>query len=120
MKRVKKEEVPVWKWWEEEPLPEGVKWRTLEHKGVVFAAPYERLPSHVNFYYDGKPVKLSEAAEEIATFYSKMLEHDYTSKEVFNKNFFQDWRHVSTICKFVFDIIPENGTIKLKEYIYIS
>ena len=33
---------------------------------------YEPPPSHVNFYYDGTPVKLSEAAEEIATFYAKM------------------------------------------------
>ncbi|XP_075245175.1 DNA topoisomerase I, mitochondrial-like isoform X2 [Convolutriloba macropyga] len=92
VKRVKKEEQPVWKWWEEEPLPEGQRWRTLEHKGVVFAAPYVPLPKDVNFYYDGKPVRLSEAAEEVATFYAKMLEHDYTSKEVFNRNFFHDWR----------------------------
>ena len=95
VKRVKKEEQPVWKWWEEEPLPEGQRWRTLEHKGVVFAAPYVPLPKDVNFYYDGKPVRLSEAAEEVATFYAKMLEHDYTSKEVFNRNFFHDWRGVS-------------------------
>lgn len=72
MKRVKKEEAPVWKWWEEEPLHKGVKWRTLEHKGVISAPMYEPPPSHVNFYYDGTPVKLSEAAEEIATFYAKM------------------------------------------------
>ena len=31
-KRKKEEEKgEVWKWWEEERLPEGVKWRTLEH-----------------------------------------------------------------------------------------
>ena len=35
---------------------------------------------------------LSEEAEECATFYGKMLSHDYTTKEVFNKNFFKDWR----------------------------
>lgn len=33
---------------------------------------------------------------QIATFYSKMLEHDYTTKEVFNANFFKDWRSFMT------------------------
>jgi truncated hemoglobin YjbI len=42
----------------------------------------------------GEVLKLSEPAEEVATFYAKMLEHDYTTKEVFNKNFLQDWRKV--------------------------
>merc|ERR1719220_3146955 len=30
------------------------------------------------------------------TFYAKMLEHDYTSKDQFNLNFFSDWRDVMT------------------------
>ena len=91
----KKEEEPVWKWWEEEPHPPGVKWLTLEHKGPYFAPPYERLPPNVNFLYNGKPMALSEKAEEAAGFFAKMLSHDYTTKEVFCKNFFQDWRKVS-------------------------
>ncbi|XP_037659289.1 DNA topoisomerase I, mitochondrial isoform X2 [Choloepus didactylus] len=37
-------------------------------------------------------MKLSLAAEEVATFYGKMLDHEYTMKEVFRKNFFSDWR----------------------------
>ena len=41
-------------------------------------------------------MKLSEAAEEVATFYAKMLTHDYTTMEAFNKNFFKDWRKVMT------------------------
>ncbi|XP_043208619.1 DNA topoisomerase 1-like isoform X2 [Amphibalanus amphitrite] len=83
-------------WWEEEKVNDGVKWRTLEHKGVLLAPPYEPLPGHVKFYYDGKEMRLSEEAEEIATFYAKMLDHDYTTKEVFNKNFFHDWRKAMT------------------------
>ena len=39
---------------------------------------------------------LSDAAEEVSTFYSKMLEHDYTKKEMFNNNFFEDWRKEMT------------------------
>ena len=36
---------------------------------------------------------LSLAAEEVATFYGKMLDHEYT-KKVFQNNFFSDWRKV--------------------------
>lgn len=40
-------------------------------------------------------MKLAPEAEEVATFYSKMLEHDYVKQDVFNKNFFRDWRKVN-------------------------
>jgi len=87
-----KEEPTVWKWWEEEKKDDGTKWRFLEHRGPLFAPAYERIPKSVRFYYDGKAMRLSQDAEEIATFYGRMLDHDYTTKEVFNKNFFKDWR----------------------------
>ncbi|KAF5924776.1 hypothetical protein HPG69_014819 [Diceros bicornis minor] len=89
-----KEGAGQWKWWEEEKSQDGVKWKQLEHKGPYFAPSYEPLPDGVRFYYDGKPVKLSVAAEEVATFYGKMLDHEYTTKEVFQNNFFSDWRKV--------------------------
>lgn len=108
--------------WEEEKRNDGTKWKFLEHKGPLFAPLYERLPGSVKFYYDGTSfllitcsvivlntcnrctnfsfsgnlVELSEAAEEVATFYAKMLNHDYTTKEKFNSNFFKDWRKVMT------------------------
>lgn len=41
-------------------------------------------------------MKLSEGAEEAATFFAKMLDHDYTKKDVFCANFFADWRKVNT------------------------
>lgn len=53
-KKPKKEEEQKWKWWEEERYPEGIKWKFLEHKGPVFAPPYEPLPESVKFYYDGE------------------------------------------------------------------
>merc|ERR1712059_100591 len=91
------EEKKVWKWWEEgNQLPEGIKWRFLEHKGPQFCPEYDPLPEEVRFWYDGKTMRLSEETEECATFYGKMLDHDYTTKEVFNKNFFKDWRKVMT------------------------
>ncbi|XP_043473879.1 DNA topoisomerase 1 isoform X2 [Leptopilina heterotoma] len=82
--------------WEEEKKDDGTKWKFLEHKGPLFAPPYEPLPSSVKFYYNGKEMKLSEETEEVATFYARMIEHDYTSKKAFNDNFFKDWRDVMT------------------------
>lgn len=62
----------------------------------MFAPLYEPLPENVKFYYDGKEMKLSQDAEEVAGFYARMLDHDYTTKETFNNNFFKDWRKVMT------------------------
>jgi len=91
------DEKKVWKWWEEDnALPEGVKWRFLEHQGPLFCDEYEPLPDEVRFWYDGKVLRLTEVTEECATFYGRMLDHDYTTKEVFNKNFFKDWRKTMT------------------------
>ncbi|KAL4655314.1 DNA topoisomerase 1 isoform X1 [Arapaima gigas] len=95
-KRAKKEPEEKWKWWEEERYTDGSKWKFLEHKGPVFAPPYEPLPSNVKFYYDGKYMKLSPQAEEVATFFAKMLDHEYTTKEIFRQNFFKDWRKEMT------------------------
>nr|XP_048697764.1 DNA topoisomerase I, mitochondrial isoform X1 [Caretta caretta] len=92
----KKKEENKWKWWEEEKTDDGVKWKQLEHKGPYFAPLYEPLPDDVKFYYDGKPMKLNVATEEIATFYAKMLDHEYTTKEIFQNNFFHDWRKEMT------------------------
>ncbi|XP_069813090.1 DNA topoisomerase I, mitochondrial isoform X1 [Dendropsophus ebraccatus] len=87
-----KEEESKWKWWEEKNYEDGVKWKFLEHRGPYFAPLYEPLPDDVHFCYDGQPMKLSPAAEEVATFYGKMLDHEYTTKEIFQKNFFTDWK----------------------------
>lgn len=95
-KKKQEEEQEVWKWWEEEKKNDGTKWNFLEHKGPVFAPPYEPLPPTVKFYYNGKEMKLSQDTEEVATFYARMLDHDYTTKPAFNTNFFQDWRDVMT------------------------
>uniref|UniRef100_T1J4Y8 DNA topoisomerase I n=1 Tax=Strigamia maritima TaxID=126957 RepID=T1J4Y8_STRMM len=96
-KRGKKDEgQDVWKWWEEEKYDNGIKWKTLIHKGPVFAPDYEPVPDSVQFSYDGKVMKLQPKAEEVASFYAKMLDHDYTTKDAFNKNFFKDWRKTMT------------------------
>lgn len=50
--------------------------------------------THLSMYILGKPMKLSPEAEEVATFFAKMLDHEYTTKDIFRKNFFKDWRKV--------------------------
>ncbi|GAA6227782.1 DNA topoisomerase I, mitochondrial-like isoform X1, partial [Lates japonicus] len=96
IKKKEEEEQNRWRWWEEEKYEDGVKWKFLEHKGPYFPPEYQPLPDNVNFYYDGKKVKLSLAAEEVALFFAQMLDHEYTTKKVFRENFFIDWRKEMT------------------------
>uniref|UniRef100_A0A4X2KFJ8 DNA topoisomerase I n=1 Tax=Vombatus ursinus TaxID=29139 RepID=A0A4X2KFJ8_VOMUR len=95
-KKLKKEKQQKWKWWKEKRYPEGIKWKFLEHRGPVFAPPYQPLPKKVKFYYNGKVMKLSPKAEEVATFFAKMLNHEHTTKDIFRENFFKDWRKEMT------------------------
>lgn len=79
------------RWWDAgKGGNDGVKWTTLEHHGVVFPPEYE--PHGVPMKYKGEPVELEAKAEEIATFYAAKLETDYVKKDVFNKNFFDDFK----------------------------
>lgn len=79
------------KWWESGSKGKGgLKWSTLVHHGVVFPPPYE--PHGVPLVYDGRPVQLEPIAEEIATFYASKIQTDHVKKELFNKNFFVDFR----------------------------
>ncbi|CAH6420215.1 DNA topoisomerase 1 [uncultured virus] len=68
------------------------KWTTLEHNGVLFPPPYE--PHGIPVLYQGQPIILEPAAEELATMYARYIESDYVKKRVFNKNFWNDWRRV--------------------------
>ena len=70
----------------------GVKvhWHTLEHNGVIFPPPYE--PHGIKMLYDGNPVDLTPAQEEIATMFAVMKDSDYATKPRFLKNFWDDWK----------------------------
>ncbi|CAL1595391.1 unnamed protein product [Knipowitschia caucasica] len=96
IKKKEEEEQNRWRWWEEEKYEDGVKWKFLEHKGPYFPPEYQPIPENVHFYYDGKAVKLSLAAEEVALFFAQMLDHEYTTKDQFRENFFKDWRKEMT------------------------
>ncbi|XP_037539094.1 DNA topoisomerase 1 [Nematolebias whitei] len=96
IKKKEEEEQNRWRWWEEEKYEDGVKWKFLEHNGPYFPPEYQPFPDNINFYYNGKKVKLSLAAEEVAVFFAQMLDHEYTTKKVFRENFFKDWRKEMT------------------------
>ncbi len=83
------------KWWEKEELPSGLKWRTLEHNGLMFPEPY--VPHGIKLLYDGKPVDLNPEQEEVATFYASVAPDgpqlgNKTTANIFNKNFFADFK----------------------------
>jgi DNA topoisomerase I len=84
-----------YRWWEMMESDDSVKWRTLEHNGVLFPPPYEVLPKDVKLLYDGIPVNLHVEAEEVAGFFGAMLNstHNVTNP-VFQKNFFNDFKDV--------------------------
>lgn len=112
-KKKEEEEEDIFRWWEQqEGGPDGdgtQKWQTLEHNGVYFPPPYEPLPAHVKMKYDGKPVDLPPAAEEVAGFYAALLETDHAKDKTFNKNFFKDWQ---TVLK----KNPPRGGVKITEF----
>lgn len=55
----------AFKWWDEEPLPQGLQWLGLEHNGIFFPPDYE---SHgVKMLYDGQEVDLPAELEEVGT-----------------------------------------------------
>ncbi|KAM5569152.1 hypothetical protein ABKV19_016589 [Rosa sericea] len=66
------------------------KWTTLEHNGVIFPPPYK--PHGVKMLYNGKPVNLTPAQEEVATMYAVMIDTEYVQKKTFRDNFWNDWR----------------------------
>lgn len=89
------EEEEEFEWWNAPKREDdSIKWRTLEHNGVLFAPEYEPLPKHIKMYYDGQPVSLAPEAEEVATFWVAMMTAASThhlDNPIFRKNFFTDF-----------------------------
>lgn len=85
-----------YRWWEDPTKGDGtIKWRTLEHNGVVFPPDYEPLPKNVPMLYDGKPVTMHPDAEEIAYAFGSMLNSTHNVENpVFQKNFFADFKEM--------------------------
>ncbi|KAG8911243.1 DNA topoisomerase 1 [Tulasnella sp. 417] len=92
-KEEEEEEEDVHRWWEVEQMQGdgSAKWTTLEHNGVLFPPPYKPLPRNVKMLYDGRPITLSPAAEEVAGFFGALLGSDHAEDKKFQENFFKDW-----------------------------
>lgn len=71
---------------------DGVKWTSLQHNGVMF--PPEYVPHGVKMNYDGVPIELSAASEEVAGFFAQVLGTQYAENPTFCKNFFEDFKAV--------------------------
>lgn len=87
-----------YEWWNApKPEDDSIKWQTLEHNGVMFAAPYEPLPKHVRLKYDGQDVILPLEAEEAATFWVAMMtpaSSHHLENPTFRQNFFHDFSEI--------------------------
>ncbi|KAI8904822.1 hypothetical protein EDD86DRAFT_194596, partial [Gorgonomyces haynaldii] len=81
-----------YKWWLDTNKDSSVKWTTLEHNGPYF--PPEYVPHGIQMKYDGKPVVLKPASEEVATFYAALIGTDWGDNPVFQQNFFKDFLNV--------------------------
>ncbi|KAK5134345.1 hypothetical protein LTR08_006525 [Meristemomyces frigidus] len=90
------DEEEEYRWWEDPTKGDGtVKWRTLEHNGVIFPPEYEPLPKHVKMHYEGKPVTLHPDAEEIAFAFGSMLNSTHNVENpTFRKNFMADFKEM--------------------------
>ncbi|ODQ77123.1 hypothetical protein BABINDRAFT_169466 [Babjeviella inositovora NRRL Y-12698] len=88
------EDNDTYKWWESNDLDGEIKWTTLEHSGVIFPPPYKALPKRVKLLYNGQPVTLPPAAEEVAGFFGALVETDHGKNPVFQQNFFKDFQEV--------------------------
>lgn len=86
--------IKAYRWWDSEPLPEGVAWRRLEHNGVVFPPDY--VTHGIPMRYNGHDIVLNAAEEELASFYAAIpkdgpqLDKESTAT-IFNANFFKDF-----------------------------
>ena len=69
-----------------------VKWNTLEWKGLLFPPEYQ--PHGVKMLYDGQPVTLTPAQEEVATFFAVMRDTDYVTKPTFIRNFWDGFQNI--------------------------
>ena len=93
--------VQINKWWEK-PVEEEeqtkkddedeIKWKHLEHNGVLFPADYE--PHKIKIKYKNEEITLTPEQEEIATFWAQLLDSDLSKKEIAIRNFTKEFRKV--------------------------
>jgi DNA topoisomerase-1 len=87
----KKRKAESGNWWEEDDIDEQStqKWRALEHHGVIFPPDY--TPHGIPMIYDGEAKALSAEQEEVATWWAAVIGSEWEHKEIFRKNFEQNF-----------------------------
>jgi DNA topoisomerase I len=88
------EEEEEYKWWLDDPLPKGKKWRTLTHNGVIFPPAYVKCD--VPLIYDGEEIVLSAAQEELAYYFAQYIESPHNDKPQFRKNWWMEFKRAGT------------------------
>jgi len=67
-----------------------VKFKTLEHNGVIFPSAYQ--PHGVKIKFKEESIELAPHLEELATFWAQVLDNDLSQKEVARKNYFKEFK----------------------------
>ena len=88
--------VQINKWWEqpieEDGEEEDLRWKSLEHNGVLFPPAYQ--PHKIKIKYKNEEIELTPEQEEIATFWAQLLDNDLSKKDITIKNFSNDFKKV--------------------------
>ena len=116
--------VQINKWWEqpieEDGEEEDLRWKSLEHNGVLFPPAYQ--PHKIKIKNKNEEIELTPEQEEIATFWAQLLDNDLSKKDIAIKNFSNDFKKVlpdkyknSSLSDFDFTKIKESGCLWTEE-----
>jgi DNA topoisomerase-1 len=62
-----------------------VKWRSLEHHGVIFSPAYK--PHGVKILHKGAPLDLTPEQEEVCNYWANIIGSEFAEKEKVIQNF---------------------------------
>lgn len=68
------------------------RWDKLYHNGPMF--PDDYVPHKIPIIFKTESIVLSSEAEEYASIYAKYIDSEYIKNKKFNKNFWNDWKHM--------------------------
>jgi DNA topoisomerase-1 len=68
------------------------RWDKLYHNGPMF--PDDYVPHKIPILFKNESIVLSSEAEEYGTIYAKYIGSEYIKNKKFNKNFWNDWKHM--------------------------
>jgi DNA topoisomerase-1 len=89
------------------------QWTVLKHNGPMF--PPEYIPHKIPVIINNVETILPDEAEEYATMYAKYVDTDYTKSNIFNKNFWKDFK--PTVSKLSIDSLDKIDFTLIKKYL---